>query len=227
MPLIRPPRNPATPFDNQVYIVRRKCADITLYCSVGGIQFATPPGFSGTPFMTAGVALADSAAPTYNVNVIPFEVTPSLTSLVQLADIGSLFSEYQIRACTLQFQLLCGESYNAAQPLPEVTVYADPNGQGPPASVELADAHVVMGQTIPTARPLTYRARPTPALLLYNGVVTTEYAQAQNLWINAVTSGDLKHYAFAGMFRNFNVTAASGLIVRCTCILDVACRRVH
>jgi len=211
-----------------VYFLRRRCADITLFGgALGTVQAVSPPGFSGTSFFTVGTPFADSAAPTYNVNCIPFTITPSLASLNQYLDVTGLFSEYQIRSAQIEISLLCGESAAPGNGLPEVITYREPNGFSPPTTVGNLDAHVTNRTVLCSGRVQTYRARPVPAMELYAGVITTQYGQAPNVWINAVSAADLPHYAFSGMFRNFTVTNACGVIVRIDVILDMAFRRPH
>jgi hypothetical protein len=219
---------PQSPFhDMAVTVIRRSCADVTIFQSVGGFNAALPPTFAGSSFWRTGTIFADSAAPTYNTVNVPFTIEPTLTCLGQYADMANLFQDYQILKAVLNVQLLCGESYNGGQWLPELLIYSDLNGLGPPADVLVAESHQTFRRTITTDRPISVAITPCPALLLYNGAVTNEYAQGRNLWLNTNSSSDLVHYAFSGMIRNFNAISGSGLIIRANLELTIGLRRPH
>jgi hypothetical protein len=217
---------------DSVFIFSRRCADLSVFCTSGGaISILVPPGFTGTPFMNLGTVGTDISPPGQSLIFATFAFGLDVTSLAQSNDLLSMFAEYQIRNCHFTAETLMGDSYNPTiqSPLPEIITVIDPTVATAPALVQtLMSYSNTQRQTLTLEHPHKRTFVPRPAVQVYGSVLATSYAandRFTDLWFASNNTTQPPLYGLVVALRNFVSPVGSGVNVRFSCNVDVACRR--
>jgi len=215
---------------NEEFIFNRQCWDLTLNNSAGVFSAALPPDAPGSaiPFIDFGTPAPDVGATSY----IPFCFRIALDDNVAYpADIANLFREYQIRQCTVKFELLCGDSWSdtTGALLPEIYTAVDPTADVPPAGPAAMMAYVNMQRTVMSQEHShTVVCRPRVQVVTqYDGGTSsnTIMNDANALWCVTQSVDQANYLGFAGVIRGYATNAGVSPPVRVTCTVVIAARR--
>lgn len=222
-----------TPLDSgdTIHTFNRRCWELTVTNSAGSFVVALPPdaGAGASSFLNFGTPATDYGAADY----VPFAFLLSDDNIIGFSDVLSFFREFQIQSAAITFSSLTSDTWSATTgcPLLEVITAIDPTAVGPaPGPSYVLEYANSRRSLISQERSLTVRFAPRFQMNVEGSAIVTPSAynaNSRDIWAMSNAVDFPQWTGLIGCIRNFANSPGVGPVLRVSCVLTFAARRIR